>query len=71
MKYMVCVAACMFLSSGISFAQSSEPSISAARVAARKEFGALGLEYNRESFVKQAAEGCDGLSTGRHGSERD
>ena len=34
-----------------------EPFISASRVRARKELGALGVEYSRDSFVKRAEEG--------------
>lgn len=57
MKYVTSIAACVLCLSGVSFAQSSKPAISPARITARERFGALGLQYSRESFLKQASEG--------------
>ncbi|HYL97808.1 MAG TPA: ankyrin repeat domain-containing protein, partial [Blastocatellia bacterium] len=57
MKHMVVAVSFVFLMALVSRAQTTEPSISPARIAARKELGALGVEYSGASFVKQASEG--------------
>jgi len=57
MKRIILILCCvsMFCIASESFAQS--PTISPAREAARKSLGQLGVEYSRDSFVKQAGEG--------------
>ncbi|MGH9763574.1 MAG: ankyrin repeat domain-containing protein, partial [Blastocatellia bacterium] len=57
MKHMVSVAGFVFFVASACLAQTAEPSISPARMAARKQLGALSVEYSRDSFVKRASEG--------------
>ncbi len=58
-RYLVAIAlfTMMLGLASITSAQSSMPTVSQARRNARKELGQLGIEYSKEAFTKQAAEG--------------
>ncbi len=48
---------CLLAGPSFSQTRTEEPIISGERVAARRELGALGLQYSKDALVKQASEG--------------
>lgn len=56
-KSLVLTSVLFLLAPSISPCFAQAPTISAERLQARKDLGQLGVEYSKESFVKQAAEG--------------